>query len=151
MTSYANHLNKLSRINIVFICLQIPISYQSIDGLILLIPFCVCFMLLFVVCCFAEELKRMCRMPSQLPHNQTERRRQRRRCGRRPYDLSGHARRSVWLWGSWLGMRHILFSSSAKQHTTKSSIKHTQNGINNIKPRDSILNSGSSNKTHKVH
>jgi hypothetical protein len=60
-------------------------------GLILLIPFCVCFMLLFVVCCFAEELKRMCRMPSQLPHNQTERRRQRRRCGRRPYDLSGHA------------------------------------------------------------
>ena len=31
MTSYANHLNKLSRINIVFIFLQIPISYKSID------------------------------------------------------------------------------------------------------------------------
>lgn len=60
-------------------------------GLILLIPFCVCFILLFVVCCFAEELKRMCRMPSQLPRNQPDnsRRRRGRRRNRRLYDLSG--------------------------------------------------------------
>lgn len=59
-------------------------------GLILMIPFCVCFILLFVVCCFAEELKRMCRMPSQLPRGQLEsgRRRSRQR-SRRLYDLSG--------------------------------------------------------------
>ncbi|KAK3082866.1 hypothetical protein FSP39_007475 [Pinctada imbricata] len=36
-------------------------------GLILMIPFSVCFLLLFIVCCFADELKKMCRMPSQLP------------------------------------------------------------------------------------
>lgn len=61
-------------------------------GLILMIPFCVCFMLLFIVCCFAEELKRMCRMPSQLPRSEIEARRHRRRHrrSRRPYDLSSH-------------------------------------------------------------
>ncbi|OWF35882.1 hypothetical protein KP79_PYT03288 [Mizuhopecten yessoensis] len=36
-------------------------------SLILLIPFGVCFFLLFLVCCCAEEIKQMCRMPSQLP------------------------------------------------------------------------------------
>ncbi|CAG2212100.1 unnamed protein product [Mytilus edulis] len=58
-------------------------------GLILMIPFCVCFILLFVVCCFAEQLKRMCRMPSQLPRSQTDTRRRRNRRSRRLYDLSG--------------------------------------------------------------
>lgn len=38
-------------------------------GLILLIPFCVCFLLLFIVCCFADEIKKMCRMPNQLPQH----------------------------------------------------------------------------------
>lgn len=38
-------------------------------GLILLIPFCVCFVLLFIVCCCADEIKKMCRMPNQLPQH----------------------------------------------------------------------------------
>lgn len=38
-------------------------------SLILLVPFSVCFLLLFIVCCFADEIKSMCRMPSQLPQH----------------------------------------------------------------------------------
>ena len=65
-------------------------------GLILLIPFSVCFVLLFVVCCFADELKKMCRMPNQLPLNyvpeeraRNSRRRQRQR-SRARYDQHRH-------------------------------------------------------------
>lgn len=33
----------------------------------LLIPFAICFALIFVVCCFADEIKDICRLPSPLP------------------------------------------------------------------------------------
>lgn len=33
----------------------------------LLIPFAICFILVFIVCCFADEIKDICRMPSPLP------------------------------------------------------------------------------------
>lgn len=33
----------------------------------LLVPFAVCFILIFVVCCFADEIKDICRLPSPLP------------------------------------------------------------------------------------
>ncbi|XP_052828793.1 uncharacterized protein LOC128249386 [Octopus bimaculoides] len=36
-------------------------------GMILIIPFGICFILLFLVCCFADEMKKMCILPSQIP------------------------------------------------------------------------------------
>lgn len=35
----------------------------------LLIPFAICFALIFIVCCFADEIKDICRMPSPLPRS----------------------------------------------------------------------------------
>lgn len=35
----------------------------------LLIPFAICFILIFIVCCYADEIKDICRMPSPLPSN----------------------------------------------------------------------------------
>lgn len=36
-------------------------------GLFLLIPFGLAFVMLFIVCCFADNLKKMCRLPNPLP------------------------------------------------------------------------------------
>lgn len=55
----------------------------------LLVPFAVCFILIFVVCCFADEIKDICRLPSPLPstyiggERTTSRRRHQRRHSRR--------------------------------------------------------------------
>lgn len=35
----------------------------------LLIPFAICFVLIFIICCFADEIKDICRMPSPLPRS----------------------------------------------------------------------------------
>lgn len=55
----------------------------------LLVPFAVCFILIFVVCCFADEIKDICRLPSPLPstyiggERTTSRRRHQRRHSQR--------------------------------------------------------------------
>lgn len=52
----------------------------------LLVPFAVCFILIFIVCCYADEIKEICRLPSPLPstyigaeHAYSERRRRHHR------------------------------------------------------------------------
>lgn len=69
-------------------------------GLILLIPFFVCFLLLFIVCCFADEIKKMCRMPNQLPQHyipsdraEAERERRRRQRRQRQARAAVHGQR----------------------------------------------------------
>ncbi|XP_045177585.2 uncharacterized protein LOC123537813 [Mercenaria mercenaria] len=51
----------------------------------LLIPFAICFVLVFIVCCFADEIKDICRMPNPLPSSYlaVERARPNRRSSRR--------------------------------------------------------------------
>ena len=51
----------------------------------LLVPFAVCFILIFIVCCYADEIKEICRLPSPLPstyigaeHSHSHRHRHRR-------------------------------------------------------------------------
>lgn len=44
-----------------------PSTMERSVGMILIIPFGICFILLFLVCCFADEMKKMCILPSQIP------------------------------------------------------------------------------------
>lgn len=53
----------------------------------LLIPFTVCFILLFIVCCFADKLKQIVCLPSQLPPSYIETNVHRRR---RPNNHNTH-------------------------------------------------------------
>ena len=62
----------------------------------LLIPFSICFVLVFLVCCFADKVKNMCRFPSAIPssyvnvtshrHSRHNRPRGRLRSARQPVD-----------------------------------------------------------------
>ncbi|XP_060554835.1 uncharacterized protein LOC132715785 [Ruditapes philippinarum] len=86
----------------------------------LLIPFAICFALVFIVCCFADEIKDICRMPSPLPNSYlgVDRSRTNRRVSRNQRRVSRPQNEEV---------RNLILSEEGRsRNVSESSTEHNQ-------------------------